>query len=82
MLWSLSGHLPLTHLEDCFAAGKVGINGEFNCLTMDEKLLYQLPEILNIDESEIKDFMFILSNEKLMEDYLNFICLFMMLIIY
>ena len=33
-------------------------------------------EILNIDESEIKDFMFILSNEKLMEDYLNFICLF------
>ena len=33
-------------------------------------------EILNIAEEDLKDFMFILSDEKLMKDYLNTLCLF------
>lgn len=28
MLWSLTGHLPLQNLEDCFSSGKISIKGE------------------------------------------------------
>jgi hypothetical protein len=50
MLWSLTGHLPLSQLEDCFASGKVSVEGDIASLALKESEQNNLCELLNIDE--------------------------------
>jgi len=46
MLWTLSGHLPMSHLDDCFSMGKINTEGEFHIFTpsifTDEDLVKKL----------------------------------------
>lgn len=49
MLWSLTGHLPLGHLEDCFASGKVSVEGEIFPLELRNQDLEKLTELFNLD---------------------------------
>ena len=53
MLWSLTGHLPLRQLDDCFAAGKVSVEGEVSVLDLnpiDQDVLLDLFK-LSADQS-------------------------------
>jgi hypothetical protein len=50
MLWSLTGHLPLSQLEDCFAAGKVSVEGDVFPLNLKNSEQEDLCELLNIDD--------------------------------
>lgn len=50
MLWSLTGHLPLSQLEDCFASGKVSVEGDFTALNLKNSEQDELCELLDIDE--------------------------------
>lgn len=52
MLWSLTGHLPLQHLEDCFAAGKISVEGEVTALALTENEQIQLSEIFKLSEGQ------------------------------
>lgn len=52
MLWSLTGHLPLGKLEDCFAAGKISIEGQVSALFLSEREQAQLNDIFNLDEDQ------------------------------
>jgi len=49
MLWSLTGHLPLSQLEDCFASGKVSVEGDIAPLLLKASEQDDLCELLNID---------------------------------
>jgi hypothetical protein len=50
MLWSLTGHLPLSQLEDCFASGKVSVEGDIISLPLKESEQDGLCDLLNIDD--------------------------------
>lgn len=50
MLWSLTGHLPLSQLEDCFASGKVSVEGDIVPLHLKASEQDNLCELLNIDD--------------------------------
>ena len=52
MLWSLTGHLPLEHLEDCFASGKISVEGIVSSLLLSEKEQKQLVEMFNLEEHQ------------------------------
>jgi hypothetical protein len=52
MLWSLTGHLPLGHLEDCFASGKISVEGEISALLLSEKEQGQLSEMFKLDDDQ------------------------------
>lgn len=52
MLWSLTGHLPLQQLEDCFASGKISVEGEVTALELDEYQQIQLSEIFKLGEDQ------------------------------
>lgn len=52
MLWSLTGHLPLQQLEDCFAAGKISVEGEVTALALTENEQIQLSEIFKLNEGQ------------------------------
>ncbi|MBP9681314.1 MAG: hypothetical protein KBD76_07910 [Bacteriovorax sp.] len=55
MLWSLTGHLPLQQLEDCFASGKVSVEGEVTALHLSEGEQKQLVDIFKLsDEQSLK----------------------------
>lgn len=53
MLWSLTGHLPLGNLEDCFSSGKISIEGEVNSLLLGKCEQEQLSEMFNLDEGQV-----------------------------
>ncbi len=52
MLWSLTGHLPLEKLEDCFAAGKVSIEGEVEPLILSHSQQDQLIELFGLEDEQ------------------------------
>jgi hypothetical protein len=52
MLWSLTGHLPLEHLEDCFASAKVSIEGDINPLDLSLQQLEQLSDLFSLEDSQ------------------------------
>lgn len=52
MLWSLTGHLPLQQLEDCFAAGKISVEGEITPLYLSEGEQIKLVDIFNLNEDQ------------------------------
>jgi hypothetical protein len=52
MLWSLTGHLPLERLEDCFAAGKVSVEGDVDPLELTSLHQEQLAEIFGFDDEQ------------------------------
>ncbi len=52
MLWSLTGNLPLGNLEDCFAAGKISVEGEIHSLGLSAKDQAFLSELFNLDEDQ------------------------------
>jgi hypothetical protein len=53
MLWSLTGHLPLENLEDCFASGKVSVEGEVTSLEMELSDQGNLAELLNLGDGDV-----------------------------
>jgi hypothetical protein len=52
MLWSLTGHLPLGQLEDCFASGKISIEGGVTPLPMTENDQKQLNDIFHLTDDQ------------------------------
>lgn len=52
MLWSLTGHLPLNDLEDCFASGKMSVEGEVTPLELTEDQQRGLWDLFHLDESQ------------------------------
>lgn len=52
MLWSLTGHLPLESLEDCFAAGKISIEGEVMALELSESKQAELNELFKMEDHQ------------------------------
>ncbi len=52
MLWSLTGHLPLEHLEDCFASGKVSVEGEVTALSLSTVEQQKLSDIFHLEEDQ------------------------------
>ncbi len=52
MLWSLTGHLPLQQLEDCFASGKISIEGDVTALPLTENEQMQLSEIFKLSDDQ------------------------------
>ena len=52
MLWSLTGHLPLLALEDCFAAGKISVEGEVTSLELSENQQIELWDLFNLSEAQ------------------------------
>lgn len=52
MLWSLTGHLPLQALEDCFASGKISVEGEVTSLHLTESQQMGLWELFNLENSD------------------------------
>jgi hypothetical protein len=52
MLWSLTGHLPLGHLEDCFASGKISVEGDITALILSEREQGLLSEMFKLDEDQ------------------------------
>lgn len=52
MLWSLTGHLPLQQLEDCFASGKISIEGEVTALPLTQFEQMQLSEIFKLNDDQ------------------------------
>lgn len=52
MLWSLTGHLPLENLDDCFAAGKISVEGNISPLPLTALQQARLMEIFNLDEDQ------------------------------
>lgn len=52
MLWSLTGHLPLENLDDCFAAGKISVEGNISPLPLTASQQARLLEIFNLDEDQ------------------------------
>ena len=52
MLWSLTGHLPLEHLEDCFASGKISVEGEVVALSLNHQEQRALSKLFNLEENQ------------------------------
>lgn len=52
MLWSLTGHLPLQSLEDCFAAGKISVEGLVTALELSESEQKNLSELFKLDDMQ------------------------------
>lgn len=52
MLWSLTGHLPLQALEDCFAAGKISVEGEVTSLELSENQQIGLWDMFKLNENQ------------------------------
>lgn len=52
MLWSLTGHLPLEHLEDCFASGKISIEGDIQALSLTPLQQSFLTEMFKLDDHQ------------------------------
>jgi len=52
MLWSLTGHLPLEKLEDCFASGKISVEGHISSLQMTALQQANLIDLFNLDENQ------------------------------
>ncbi len=52
MLWSLTGHLPLSQLEDCFAAGKISVEGIVTALDLTENEQIGLSDIFKLSEDQ------------------------------
>lgn len=50
MLWSLTGHLPIDNLEDCFAAGKISVEGQISPLQLSASQQLELFSLFNWDE--------------------------------
>lgn len=53
MLWSLTGHLPLGHLEDCFAAGKISVEGEVSPLVLTSTVQEFLRDMFKLEENQM-----------------------------
>lgn len=81
MLWSLTGHLPLEHLEDCFSAGKISVEGLVSPLELSlgeqQKLVdlfkmedYQSLKIIAPEKLEIHGDFYHLPVEGLMDSLL------------
>jgi len=51
MLWSLTGHLPVENLEDCFSAGKVSVEGEIKALELNG-LTEQIEEMYSLEKDQ------------------------------
>jgi hypothetical protein len=52
MLWSLTGHLPLKQLEDCFASGKISIEGEVSELKLTQNEQKNLNDLFKLTEDQ------------------------------
>jgi len=52
MLWSLTGHLPFRQLDDCFAAGKVSVEGEVSVLNLNSVEQNLLNDLFNLNEDQ------------------------------
>ena len=52
MLWSLTGHLPLRQLDDCFASGKVSVEGEISSLQLNESEQKDLQELFKLEDEQ------------------------------
>ena len=52
MLWSLTGHLPLEHLEDCFSSGKISVEGLISPLDLSLKEQEKLVELFRLDDDQ------------------------------
>jgi hypothetical protein len=50
MLWSLTGHLPLQALEDCFSSGKISIEGVVTALELSDSEQMGLSDLFNLTE--------------------------------
>ncbi|MBC7711750.1 MAG: hypothetical protein H7177_00325 [Rhizobacter sp.] len=50
MLWSLTGHLPLGNLDDCFSSGKISVEGEVFPLELGQRDQEQLAEMFKLEE--------------------------------
>ena len=68
MLWSLTGHLPLNDLEDCFASGKMSVEGEVTSLELSENEQIDLWALFNLHESQSLK-VIAPNNSKVYEDY-------------
>lgn len=52
MLWSLTGHLPLEHLEDCFASGKISVEGDISALSLSSHQQGLLSEMFKLEDDQ------------------------------
>jgi hypothetical protein len=52
MLWSLTGHLPLQALDDCFASGKISVEGEVTILPLNENEQVGLADLFKLNECQ------------------------------
>lgn len=52
MLWSLTGHLPLGNLDDCFASGKISVEGDVSALPLSNLEQGRLGEMFKLDEDQ------------------------------
>lgn len=52
MLWSLTGHLPLQALEDCFASGKISVEGEITSLELTENQQIELWDLFKLNDTQ------------------------------
>lgn len=68
MLWSLTGHLPLQALEDCFAAGKISVEGEVTALILSESEQIGLWDLFKLNETQSLK-VIAPNNTKVYEDY-------------
>ena len=50
MLWSLTGHLPLGNLDDCFSSGKISVEGEVSALELGPREQEHLAEMFKLEE--------------------------------
>lgn len=53
MLWSLTGHLPLGNLDDCFSSGKISVEGDVMPLVLLPKEQEQLGDMFNLEEGQM-----------------------------
>lgn len=52
MLWSLTGHLPLGNLDDCFASGKISVEGDVVALPLNHDEQGRLGDIFKLDDDQ------------------------------
>jgi hypothetical protein len=82
MLWSLTGHLPFQGLDDCFASGKISVEGEITMLPLTEIQQIALSDLFKLNEfqslkviapekSQVYEDYYHLPLEGLMESLLN-----------
>ena len=53
MLWSLTGHLPLENLDDCFASGKISVEGDVSALLLSAHEQENLNEVFKLSEDQV-----------------------------